>query len=195
MTETLLSILICTIDERKSELARIQKRIADNFDLFNDPINVIINDLPRYDMEGGITVGEKRQQLLDSANGKYIWFLDDDDDFTDEFARFVKTELRLIDSEVICGRTKAIINGKPFLIDTSIHHENEQLHDGLFVKRFPSVMNIYRRDVALRGKFPHKNNGEDFEWSQSLGLKDEFKSSEIWHIYNYDDSKTVASKA
>ena len=55
-------------------------------------------------------------------------------------------------------------------------------------------MNIYKREVALRVKFNDKNYGEDFEWSMALGLQTEVKINDIWHIYNFDSVKTVASK-
>lgn len=190
--QPLLSILIATIEERREDLERVLKRLA-SMPLSWQLVEVIVNSAPRHDLPEGITVGEKRQLLLDDAKGRYVWFLDDDDDFTDDMFRELMPLLQF-DYDVICAKTKALIDGKPYIIDTSIHYENEQLHDGSEVKRFPSVMNVYRRKSANKAKFKHINNGEDFAWSTSLGLTKEKKVDSVWHIYNYSSSKTVASK-
>lgn len=187
-----LSILIPSIPERKEQLNYLLKKLR-SIDFVRNHCEIIINDGIRQD-EGGLSVGFKRQALLDKAKGDYIWFLDDDDDFEPTMFDNLKMHMDAYNWDVICAKTLAIINGKEYIINTAISHENEQLHDNGEIKRFPSVMNIYRREVALRAKFADKNYGEDFEWSTSLRLFSGLNIDEVWHIYNFDSDKTVASK-
>lgn len=186
-----LSILIPSIPERKEQLNYLLNKLRP-IAFVKDHCEIIINDGIRHS-EGGLSVGYKRQSLLDKANGDYIWFLDDDDDFEPVMFNDLKMHMDAYKWDVICAKTLAILNGVHHIIDTSIDYENEQIHDGE-TKRFPSVMNIYRRDVALRTKFNDKNYGEDFEWSMSLGLFSGLNIDEVWHIYNFDSDKTIASK-
>ncbi len=185
-----LSILIPSIPERKEQLHYLHKKLRSN-PFVRYACEILYDDSKRHD-EGGLSVGYKRQALLDKAKGNYIWFLDDDDDFTPELFDQIDKAMEY-GHDVISAKTLAYLDGTPHIIDTSITYDNEQIHDGE-TKRFPSVMNIYKREVALRVKFNDKNYGEDFEWSMALGLQTEVKINEVWHIYNFNSDKTVASK-
>ncbi len=191
MMQPKLSILIPSIPERKEQLEYLLNKLRP-ISFVRDYCEIIVDDSKRHD-EGGLSVGYKRQALLDKAKGEYIWFLDDDDDFNENMFNDLKMHMDAYKWDVICAKTLAILNGTPHVIDTSIDYDNEQIHDGE-TKRFPSVMNIYKREVALRVKFNDKNYGEDFEWSMALGLQTEVKINDVWHIYNFDSVKTVASK-
>ena len=183
-----LSILIASVPERKDQLNLL---LSGLLTLPKKSVEIIVDDSKRHD-EGGLSVGYKRQALLEKATGDYIWFLDDDDNFTPELFRQIDKAMEYR-CDVISAKTLAILNGERHIIDTSIAYENEQIHGGE-TKRFPSVMNIYKREVALRAKFNDKNYGEDFEWSTALGLASEVKINDIWHIYNFDSEKTIASR-
>jgi len=185
-----LSILIPSIPERKEQLNYLLNKLQP-MPFVKEHCEIIVDDSKRHD-EGGLSVGYKRQALLELADGNYIWFLDDDDDFAPELFQQIDKAMEY-GHDVISAKTLAYLDGTPHIIDTSITYDNEQIHDGE-TKRFPSVMNIYKREVALRVKFNDKNYGEDFEWSMALGLQTEVKINEVWHIYNFNSDKTVASK-
>lgn len=187
-----LSILIATVPEREEQFLKLLHRI--NKLIGSKDIQIVINNKPRYDKPGGISVGEKRQELIDAAIGKYIAFVDDDDDVTDNFIEEVYPLLDK-DVDVICPRVLAKIDGKDFIIDQSIYNEIEQLNHFGLTKRYPSILSVYLRDKALGAKFDSINNGEDFKWSKQLQLSNEIKVESTWFVYNYDSDKTIASKA
>ena len=187
----ILSVLIATLPERKEEYEALVERIKAMPCAYD--YEVLTDCAVRFGLEGGKSVGQKRMDLLKKAKGKWIVFVDDDDDIVDDFFHKLQPFLNK-KVDVICGNVLAIIDGKEFIIDQSIYHENEQLHSNGKTKRFPSVMAIYRREIALKKDFPDTNVGEDFEWSMGLGLNKEHKTDEVFQIYKFDSNKTVAAK-
>lgn len=185
-----LSILIPTIPERAEKFTKLYNRIST---LAPKGVEILFDSTPKYDSLGGISVGEKRQKLIEMSKGKYFVFIDDDDNITDNFFSILLPQLKH-NKEIICYRVKAFIDGKEHIIDQSIKNENEQLKEDI-TKRYPSVMNCYRKDVALRSKFSKLNNGEDFKWSMSLGIQNEIYLTDILQIYNYNSKDTVASSS
>lgn len=190
-----LSILIATIPERSEQFCKLFNRIsALSFDCGYNEIEILSDSTNRYDEPGGITVGEKRNKLLQKASGKYIMFVDDDDDVTDNFLDILYP---LLDSDydVINPNVRAYIDGVEYIIDQSIFYEPEQLQNIGKTKRFPSVMSVWLREKAIKATFPALNNGEDFKWTSQINPKTELKIDDILQIYNYSSTKTVASKS
>jgi len=186
----LLSILIPTIEDRKEDFEKLYNRIKS---LMFEGVEILYDNLPRYDLPNGISVGEKRQRLINRAKGKYLVFVDDDDNIEDNFFKLIKKHLNE-DYDVITYKINAYIDGKKYLIDQSIYHENEQLKEGI-TKRYPSTQSIFKTEIAKRQKFTNINCGEDFKWTMSLDLKKEKKIYAALQVYNYDSKKTVASSS
>lgn len=185
----ILSVLIPTVEERKEKFESLVKRIND---LKLNDVEVIFDNSPRYDLPGGISVGEKRQKLINKAKGKYLVFVDDDDNITDDFFIEILPHCNRVD--VITYKVNAIIDGTSYIIDQSIKYKNEQLQEGI-TKRFPSVMNVFKTSTAKRAKFTNINCGEDFKWTESLKLKTENHIDKVLQIYNYSSKSTIASTA
>ena len=71
----ILSILIPTLPERKAKFDSLMANLVSQIkvDKLEDKVELI------YDSRGReITTGEKRNSLIDHANGVYTWFVDDD---------------------------------------------------------------------------------------------------------------------
>ena len=187
-----LSILIATVKEREEKFNNLFNRITSIVKDY-DGIEILYNDAPRYDEPNGLTVGEKRQALIDVAKGKYIMFVDDDDDVQDNF---IESLYPLLDKDVdvINGNVLAYIDGITHIIDQSIFYNSEQLQEGI-TKRFPSVMSVWNRELTKKAKFKPLNNGEDFDWTHQMNPKTEIKTDLIWQVYNYSSINNIASKA
>ena len=189
-----LSILIPTIKEREQQFKKLYNRLQRLVSHYED-IEIVYNDAPRYDEPNGLTVGEKRQSLVDAAYGKYILFVDDDDDVMDWI---IKELYPLLDKDVdvINANVDAYIDGKLHVIDQSIYNNIEQLSLGV-TKRKPLLMSVYNRESLIKSgaKFPSINNGEDAEWAKQMNLKTEIKVNSVWHVYKFSSTNTVASKA
>ena len=188
-----LSILICTVPEREIKFNNLYNRLQNLCKGYD--IEILFNDKPRYDAEGGISVGEKRQSLIDQSIGNFFIFIDDDDDVTDDFIKIIYPHL-LKKYDAITSKTLAYIDNEKFIIDTSIFYISEQLnHGGTETKRYPSVSSIWNRKLTKKVKFNKINNGEDFEWSMRLKPKKEKKLLDTLYFYNYSTEHTIASKA
>jgi glycosyltransferase involved in cell wall biosynthesis len=186
-----LSILIPTVKEREEKFNRLFDRITSFVSKYND-VEVLFNDAPRYDEPNGLTVGEKRQALIDVASGKYIMFVDDDDDVLDNF---IESLYPLLDHDVdvINANVLAYIDGIVHIIDQSIYYESEQLNDGI-TKRYPSVTAVWNRELTKKAKFISVNYGEDFDWTKQMNPQTELKVNTTWQVYKYSSEHTIASK-
>ena len=98
-----LSILTPTIPGREKQLKALNEKLAKQIgDL---PVeHLILSDNRKR------SIGEKRQSLVDIANGEYIAFCDDDDDVSDNYVAEI---LKAIETkaDVITFNQKAFYNG------------------------------------------------------------------------------------
>lgn len=188
-----LSILICTIPERKKQFTILLNRLFDMSIGYD--VEILFNSEERFEISG-MKVGDKRQKLMQRAKGKYIVWIDDDDDVSDDFVHEIMKAINTgTDAEVICYKQLAIIDGKEYVIDWSIHNEIEQLHDNGDVKRKPSVPATWLRTAALRGTFPSKNVDEDSEWAAQVNPQSEYKIDKVLHKYIFSSTNSAASTA
>jgi hypothetical protein len=187
-----LSILIATVEERKEQFNKLFNRLV-SLTIDYNGIEIIFNNAPRYDQPNGLTVGEKRQALIYEAKGKYIMFVDDDDDVTDNF---ILELYPLLDAnvDVINAKVQSYIDGAPHIINQSIYFESEQLQQGE-TRRYPSVMSVWSRKLTDKAVFKPLNNGEDFDWTKQMSPQSEIKVDSIWQIYNYSSINNIASKS
>jgi hypothetical protein len=140
---------------------------------------------------------EKWEALFKIARGKYIMYLDDDDELLPEFWEEVSPVIDRADYDVITFQHDARINGKSYLIDTSIYHPNEQLKSEGITRRKPLTFAVWRKDFAKRAKHgrpAHIPEGEwyagDAAWAEQLWphVKYEHHIDKVLHRYNYEDT-------
>lgn len=154
-----LSILICTLESRRKWLARLFKRLepqrCGDVEILTDKDN------------GEVSIGVKRNRLLEQATGDYICFVDDDDlvatDFVQRILEAVKTEPDCVGMEGIItfdGR-------KPRKFIHSLRYKSWYEKDGIYYRN-PNHLSPVKRSLALQVRFPDKNNGEDHDYSQRL---------------------------
>src|SRR5688572_30082121 len=79
----ILSILIPSIPERKDQLSKLLFELNTQIDLIypsnaNYYIEVLVDDTISF-LNGGLSIGKKREQLVGRATGRHLTFLDDDE--------------------------------------------------------------------------------------------------------------------
>lgn len=158
------------------------------------------------------TVGLKRDALVQAALGTYLAFVDDDDDVSDDYVDRIleaincnteadvivfKQRCRFVNAKCISGLE---IDGPPFIVDHSIHHEMEAAHqypDGHWrdIKRKPWHHNAWRSSIAKSVHFPDSSFGEDGAWCSKLWpfVHREFKIDKVLHYYRFNGKTTEAS--
>jgi len=162
------SILICTIPPRKAMLNLLLNELYHQIRECNLTDDIEILWLTDEDGDK-LTIGEKRQRLIEAANGKYVCFIDDDDWVATEYIRFIHTVL-LKDPDVV-GLTGIItVNRKQRTAARFIHSSRYKSYfknKGVYY-RPPNHLNPMLKTIAELVPFEYKSHGEDTDWAMAL---------------------------
>lgn len=190
--QLLLSILICSVPERRAQLDWLVNYLyAQIIPTYSLKVEIVIDDrgLPT-------TVGEKRQTLLGRARGRYVAFIDDDDGVAFNYVERIL--MACAEDKDCCSLTGIMTeNGKhPRRFDHSLTNSGWfTREDGSFA-RTPNHISAIRRDLALKAGFLPKNIGEDHAFSNALlpMLKTEASTGDA-PLYFYWSSTTQSVQA
>lgn len=179
-----LSILICHIGSRAYELSNLLAVLSPQVMAMDDQAEIIINS------EGPISVGSKRNKLVQSASGDYVAFIDDDDTISPDY---ISKIFDAIKTQPDCVGIEGVLRqGDQFdvLFRHSIEFAGWYTGPDAFY-RTPNHLNPVRRSIALKVKFPEKNFGEDHEYSNELRkhLNTEVYIDGPIYYYNYKEKK------
>jgi glycosyltransferase involved in cell wall biosynthesis len=211
----ILSILIPTTADREWYFAKLMKQLDYQINhYFQGCWNDISKDAPIFkDINENmwqhieilkdtrpqpVTIGEKRNFLLQSATGKYVCFIDSDDMISDDF---IKSVLFAIQSEPDCLSMRGIMTTdfqNPEIFEHSLKYNQWKTNEGALTgqvkyERYPNHLNVIRADIAKQFKFPETNHGEDYAWSKSIHesglLKNEVYTDKVLYYYQYRKKK------
>ena len=181
-----LTIVVCTVPNRIAKaldlFLRLSEAAPENFEI------LLIGDNKKR------SIGKKRETGITLAQGKYITWLDDDDDFTAyTFPEFTKGVAS--DADVICGKSLAILNGKPGFVDFDLDNENEEFRYNDITKRLPFPQGCaWKMEIVKNIQFPDSMYGEDWEWAKQalMYVKTQYKTDSVIHIYKHDEKGSEA---
>lgn len=181
-----LSVLICTIEERKP---RFDVLMAELEKLRNgNPEIEILSECDNKQM----TIGTKRNLLLSRAKGDYVCSVDDDDWIDSEY--FIKI-LQALEHEPDCVQMIGMMNTDGFnqkRFEHSIFHKRYFEQNNIYY-RYPNHLNPIRRDIAQQFKFPELNFGEDTDWATQILnsglLQHEEAIDKVIYHYRYSSRK------
>lgn len=158
-----LSILIPTLPERAGHLKRLENILLPQL---KPQVEIVKDDRPR-----GVTTGEKRNDLIKRAVGEYICFCDDDDQIT---AYYLDEILKALESnpDVVTFDGWMTTDGGS-RVDWSIklgeNYEARKDPDGITrYYRWPNHLTPMRKSLIQHIQFPHKHQGEDYEWCKKI---------------------------
>lgn len=187
----ILSILIPTIKERAEMFTnlfnKVHKQIAYMQTVHPSlgKIEVLIDDSPKF-LDGGMSIGKKREALVKRAEGKYLCFLDDDESIA---PNYVETLVRLCqsDRDVCTFRNVSKTDTYWMIVDMSLKYPNDQPSPDFIVRRKPFHICPVRSVFAKLHSFEDINYGEDFLWMDKVlqHCTTEAKSESIIHQYNH----------
>jgi len=170
-----LSILICTITGREDLLNRLLKMLERQT---SKQVEILVE---KDDKE--MTIGTKRNRLLEQAKGEYVCYIDDDDMVSGDY---IPRILKALETNPDCcgieGKINRRKNANLFIHSTQYKTWFEK--DGIYY-RCPNHLNPVRRELALQVKFPNKNHGEDIDYSYGILplLKNEVYIKEPIYFY------------
>lgn len=181
----ILSILIPSLEKRSGSLRRLLELIGTH-----EGVEV----LTHID-DGRISTGNKRNQLIEKAQGKYVVHIDDDDFIT---PRYIPSILKAAekDPDVICFKGWMTVNGvnrKDFFFDINHPYTAVELKGKQVYLRYPNHLCPIRTSIAKTVRFPNRTIGEDYEWATEIHnkglLKTQVKINEFIYHYQYNSNK------
>lgn len=156
-----LSILICSLNSRGNYLTNLLALLKQQL---TDDVEVIIEK-----DNGEMTIGEKRNKLVQQAKGKYIAFIDDDDEISRDY---VSKILKAIESEPDCCSLTGVItwdDTNPEIFEHSLKYKEWRTTDNpIKYERNPNHLNAIKRSIAIKYDFIPVSHGEDRDWSMRI---------------------------
>jgi hypothetical protein len=155
------SILIPTIPGREASLLRLLESIREKVARVAPDLRIdICIDFDNRES----SIGTKRNQLLQKACGKYMSFIDDDDDITDAYIEDLVATMRgNFPTMRLCGT----IGPNLFVHSTSVGLKDYMAVGDIF-QRPPNHLNPMFTDIAKFIQFKNATYGEDLDWTLSL---------------------------
>lgn len=183
-----LSILIPSLTSR-----------AESFLKLYDELNKQIGDLPVQILSksdnGEMSIGAKRNWLLERAKGEYVAFFDDDDLPS---RTYVSSIMEGIEKGVDCVSLRGVITwdgDTPEIFEHSIKYDEYRTNDTGVPKyeRYPNHLNAIKASIAKQFKFPEINHGEDTDWATQIKksglIKTEHYIDKVIYHYQYVSNK------
>lgn len=196
----ILSVLIPSIPERFDNFSKLtnelfnQKTYVHTFHPTLGDIEVVVDNSKKF-LDGGLSIGAKRQALLDRAQGDYVCYLDDDEDIA---PNYLETLVRLCNKrqDVCTFRNLSKMDNFWMVVDMGLHYPNDQASPMFMARRKPWHICPVKREFAKLYKFEDINYGEDFKWMDKVlaHCTTEAKTDAIIHVYNHSKNHSEADK-
>lgn len=178
----LLSILIPTIVGREEQYNNLYKILVKQYEGGEVEICTLKDNKE-------MSIGEKRNKLLQIANGKYVAFIDDDDIVSENYISLL---LEAAKSDCDCASllgaysVDGVFDG---LFEHSLkYNEWRTTVNDIKYERYPNHLSMIKSNIAKQFKFPEINHGEDADWSTQIHksriLQTEYHIPEIIYYYN-----------
>lgn len=185
-----LSILIPTLPSREAMFEELTKELSKQILLCQGVEVLSNNDLT-------LTIGAKRNELLNRAKGEYVAFIDDDDKIS---STYIKDVLQALESKPDCLSLRGVITWdglSPEIFEHSIKYSSYVTHtnpvNGIKYERYPNHLNVIHSEIAKSFKFPEINFGEDSDWAKQIHesglIKKEVYIDKVLYHYLYKTNK------
>jgi glycosyltransferase involved in cell wall biosynthesis len=161
--EPLLSILMPTLDDRKHFFNHISQKLSNQIKQVGEKDVEFLFYCDNRER----TTGHKRNVLLQQARGKFVVFVDDDDDVSPNYVDLICKAIRQhdVDAIGICGiYTENGLNPKPFITGRKYNWETI----GNTYCRFVNHISPIKRTIAQQFDFPDLTIGEDYQWTMAI---------------------------
>lgn len=182
-----LSVLICTIPSRIHMFITLLNKLHTLQRNTKLLVEILFDDNEKN------TIGEKRNNLVSRAKGKYCCFIDDDDDVTDEYFSVIEDSGLQYDCIQLNGKMR--VDGLEYLPFYNSKKYTKWSQDTKGYYRSPTHLNPIKTSIVKQITFPDQNYFEDSDFSQTLlnhGLiHTEYEHEKIQYIYFHVTSKPV----
>jgi len=196
MNPIILSILIPSIPSRYGILSKLaselyrQKLYMQTFHSSLGEIEIIIDGSERF-LDGGLSIGKKREKLVTAANGSYLCFLDDDESIA---PNYMETLVRMCNEnkDVCTFRSIAKLDNYWAIINMRLGYQNEECTPEGIVRRNAWHVSAVRTKYAKLHTFDDINYAEDWKWFEQVLTHCQTESHTDAVIHSYQHSKTTS---
>jgi hypothetical protein len=190
-TDTLWTIGILTVPKRKDLLKRLITTLNTSCPMsYAHRIEIyVVSD------DGTRSVGDKRNEVLEKAKGKYVSFIDDDDLVSDTYLHKICLKLDKGIYDGIGFKGLFYYDSVPSLI--FIHSSINKNHKREAEKQYRPLnhLNPILTEYARQVKFSDISYGEDTEYADKINelklVKNEFMFDEVMYHYIWSSTETL----
>ena len=180
---TVLTIGILSLPSRQfSMLPRLMRALEPQ--IIGKPVQLIILTDNKF-----MTVGKKRQHVMNMAEGQYLVCIDDDDMITSDY---VDTLLEAAKTGADCLVFKVLVKDRVYekICDYSISYTDTITSTGYLRK--PNHICAVKTAIAQKAAWPDLTGPEDFVWSEAVYpyLKTETKINKVLYHYEFNPETT-----
>ena len=182
-----LSILIPSIFERSESFNSLVSNLNAQINTcgFDNSVSII----SLIDKRGDMSVGNKRNSLIEMAKSEYIVFVDDDDIPANDYVLELMTAINS-NPDVIPINGYMTTNGgnkSYWEMGINLPYDTIKLNGKISYRRFPNHIACMKRELILPYKFKDISFGEDYEWAKRLNDNKVFKTEHriTKPIYHY----------
>lgn len=191
-----LSILICSVHTRYQTFGpKIAEQVWTQYAALPKDYQDRIEILMLTDNKK-MMLGQKRNVMVDMAQGKYVQFIDDDDRIEPDMFRSVLDAIEIDPADVITFLVSVILNGgEPKICEYSLHFKEDRNTEQGY-ERIPNHICAVRRELATRVSFPNRAYGEDNGYSKLLRplLASEHHIHRVLYHYDWSEETTEAQE-
>ena len=186
-----LSVLICSTHTRYNTFGRtIQDQIWGQYAQLDPVLQDRVEILMLTDNKA-MMLGQKRNAMVDIAQGKYVVFVDDDDRLEPDYLVSLVDAARY-DADVITFKVSVSLNGEaPKICEYHKDYARDR-NTPTGYERLPNHICAVKRDIAVKVSFPNVAYGEDAAYSKLLRplLKTEHHIPRVLYHYDYSAETT-----
>ena len=195
-SEIILSILTPAVPSRLEQVGQLIKKLE--YQIWRQgegrKIHYPVEHLVLLDNKQR-TVGEKRDALLVAAKGKYVAFVDDDDDVSDDYVESIFSAAVMNNPDVITFEQMATVNGTAGFVEFRLGHPNDSFDPSRITRRNAWHVCAWRRTLAILSHFPASNYGEDWAFAAPLCAMPNLREvhiDKVLHFYRHSSETTEA---
>lgn len=188
-----LSILVPSIEERRGNFL---KRILSQLNRQIAPYKGEVEVLTLVDNRE-LSVGEKRNKMLDMATGEFLVFIDDDDRVAPEYLDEVMSVLSTQDPDCIVYDCICKVVGFNGRVRETIYCkygvEFEYTKTGDQWRGKPAHVMVWRSSIAKRHRYRPISAGEDVDWVKRACVEIESQVRIDKTLYFYDNDQRLST--
>jgi len=196
----ILSVLIPSIPERRQQLTKLLDDLYTQIRNLNrnhptlGSVEILVDDSKRF-VEGGLSIGAKRDLLKQRAGGFYLCFLDDDDQV---MPNYIETLVRLCNEGQDIVTFRALVKNDHYcgIIDMDWNTKvNTEMSPHGTTARTPWHICPVKSSIAKNVAFNlDKNHNEDWDWMERVleNVHSQSHSDMILTQYNHSEQGSEA---